>query len=747
MNIFDILIKYKARILIFAIILSGVIFSVYTYNKNYEKTAESLKNISTIENTKVKIKSYPSADEDTVTFTGEIIDSPENRLLGIKMNVIIEGLGNGDLYPDDILIMDGVIFHTQKPRNIGGFNDIEYGKSLGTYGTLYCGRDSFAALHTESNNGLMIKMCILRAKFIHNADRLLPPRYSGIAKALVTGDRSCIYSKDKLNFQKSGVYHIVAISGLHLNIFIMAFSYFISNLKLKRFKKALLSAIICGSAGCFVLVFTGFGTSVIRAFAMLIISLASAIFGRKYNPKNSLFTASAIILVFMPSAFYSVGFSLSVLSTLGVLISADTVKYLKRSKRLSAFASYTSFGTAITSFVCIFVTLPVTADAFGYLSVYSFLANILILPLMTPALGGCVILGVTSILGFGKISGYIAYPLSVILRLITYFADFTANLPLSTVNLYPKYTLYILVFIIVLSLGLFCFYRKKKILAASILLIFTVAVGCNFVYNKDNDEAKVIFPYSGQGDAAIVTVPGDRAFMVDFGSSSYTEYTEDEIIKSLIKYNIRELDAVFVSHFHIDHMSGIVRLTKDGYVNNLLLPKHFDKDDDESMENLNKLLEASIKSQTPVYYLEDESLLKYGDDISFEVLSPRDDMDLDANEMSMVINFTYGDTSFLFTGDISDKTTKYLYEKNIDCDVLKIPHHGSKTSNDGDFIKIASPEYAVICCGENNIYEHPHRDVTDTLKALDIETFRTDKSGTVTFYMDKKGIKSIKTMR
>lgn len=747
MNFFTFLTKYHTRIVVMIILTIAVSFSVIAYSNKYDNTKKLIKHISSIEETLVKIKSYPSVSGNTVTFMAEIIDAPEAKLNGLKMNVNLKRYTKGVLYPGDVLILDGLIFHGEEKRNTGGFDNIEYNKSLNTYGTIFCDENADVSLYYETKNQFMKKMSTFRTKFMNKADEMLLPRFSGIAKALVTGDRTSIYPIDKTSFQHSGVYHIVAISGLHLNIFIMVFAYFISSLKIKRSKKAIMSAIICTLVGSFVLIFTGFGTSVIRAFVMLIISLGCAIFCRKYSPKNSLFMTTVIIIALMPWAFYSVGFKLSVLSTLGVLISADLIKYLHTTDRLSRLASYSIVGTAITSFVCAAVTLPVTADAFGYLAVYSFLSNILILPLMAPALCGCVLFGIAALAELNTVARLIAYPLSFILRLILFFADFVASLPMSTINLYPKYTLFTVIFICFIALGIY-FLKKRRIIAAfTTLFIFMVAVGFNFVYNKDNSNAKVIFPYTGQGDAAIVTFPGDKAFMIDFGSNSYTEYLLDEVRLSLVKYNIKKLDAVFVSHFHTDHISGIIWLTENGYINNILVPKDFDKKDTESMENFNKLLAASLKSHTPISYLDSKSSLKYGDDICFDVILPTEGMDLDANDMSLVLKFTYGDTSFLFTGDISNKTTKYLYQKDIDCNVIKIPHHGSKSSDDSIFIKAVSPEYALISCGENNVYKHPDDEVIETLDNLDVKTYRTDRDGTVTFYLDKNSIKSIKTMR
>ncbi len=747
MKFFGFLTKYSTRILLAGLLILLIAISVGSFNKSFDKKTSSIMDIASAENVKLKIDSYPAADDRGVAFTATTLNAKDKRLKGLKFSVFISGYKERELVPGDILSISGKLYHGSQKLNCGGFEQIEYNKSRGVHATLNCMKLKDVKFIKKSTSHFMPAMCRLRNRFTEKADKMLKSRYAGIIKALVTGDKTAIPSDDAENLRRSGVYHIVAISGLHLNIFIMAFTYFIASLRLKRSKKAILSAVICTAAGGFVLVFTGFGTSVLRAFVMLVISLASALFSRRYSAKNSLFMATCIILICMPESFYGLGFRLSVLSTLGVLLCADVIKLMKDNKKLEKLASFGVTATTVTSLICALVTLPVIIDSFGYLPVYSFLANIIILPLMAPALGGAIIFGIVSICGMNSVAALIAYPLTGIIHIILSVCKIIVSLPVSSINLYPAYTLYVLTAASCFIALVYFIHKNKKLTAIIISIFFVVAAGSVFVYNKTTDNAKVTFFYSGQGECALVSLPGGKNIMMDYGTADYTSYVTSEIDLSLVKHNIRSLDALFISHFHEDHISGALNLIKSGRVKNVLIPWYYDKTDNEVSKNYRRILEASIESGTPIHHIKSDSLVQFGDGIRFDVISPKEGMILDANNMSAVVKFSYGSVSFLFTGDIAKDAMSYLYDENIECDVLKVPHHGSKSSADTDFINLANPEYAVVSYGINNSYGHPHKNVIKILKEKNIKIYKTGECGEITFSFDKNKIKSIKTMR
>lgn len=735
--------KYHTRIIALTIFLLAVIFSVNNYSKNYSLTIKKISSVKSVEKAEAKITSFPKYKEGQVGFEGKITGGEQKELLGINVKVYYKSEDLPLLQPGDTVVVSGN-WQSPSPRtNIGGFDGLSFCKSENNHGNIYA---KTLSIKTKSKDSLMTHLFKLRETFMQKADKNFDSRYAGVVKALVTGDKSSIDENDSEALKKSGVYHIVAISGMHLNIFIMIFSKFIASLKIKRFKKAILAAFICSFVGMFVLLFTGFGLSVVRAFVMLVISLASAVFARKYSSKNSLLLSAVIILVFIPSSFFNVGFKLSVLSTYGVLLSIDIIKKLKESEKLKKLASVSFVSVFTTSTLCTLLTLPVTINSFGYVSLYSSVANLIILPLMAPALAGCVIFGIPALLGFNTLSKIISYPVSLLIYFILKSANLVSSLPYSTINMYPMYTYTAIVTLVVVLICAYLVFKKRIKPALLLAVILCIAQTGNFLYNNKRNDARVVFADVGQGDCSIVALPKNKGIMFDFGSNSDIYYSLNDIKSTLINLNISKLSAVFVSHFHKDHISGITELVEEGLVKKVFVPLYYDTDDEESIFNRRQLLAVCQKTGTPMIKIDSGDKIAL-DDALLTVILPTKDMKLEANDMSAVIKMSYGEIDFLFTGDISKQGIKELYNEDIDCDVLKTPHHGSKNSADKIFMEKADPEYAVISCSENNTYGHPHKQTTDLLKENNVKIYRTDKMGAVIFDIDKTKIKSVKTMR
>lgn len=722
-----------------------IFVSVSSFDKKYDKNMDAIKYEDEIESVICTVTSFPVHDDGKFKFTGEICNSETEGFNGLKMNISIKNGDKYDFKPGDTVEIRNALYFAPSPKtNEGGFDGAKFHKSENTYGNIYT--EDEVSLKAAGKNRFLRAVSDIRNSFMENSDKLFKANLSGIAKALVTGESASIDADDSEILKTSGIYHIVSISGLHLNIFIMLITSFISGLKLKRKNKALLSAAICTITALFVLLFTGFGLAVIRAFVMLVISLGSGLFARRYSAKNALSLGTAIILMITPSSFYNAGFQLSVLSTYAVLCSADIIKKMKASPKLARISGSNLTGVVVTSLLCSLFTLPVMMDSFGYLPVHSWLANLGILLIATPSLVLCVLFGIVSICGFSSLAKLISYPVSALLQIILEIADFVSSLPFATLNLYPRYTAYFILIPAVTILCIWLIYKKRTKLCIIFALIFIIAVNVFLMYNKD-DEARVIFADVGQGECAIIDLPGEDAVMMDFGSTSEEEYIIDEIKSTLVKLNIRKLSAVFVSHMHEDHVSGVIELVKESLVRNVFIPKYYDKSDEENSDNIHSLMEACLKTNTSLHRVQDGSSVKLGDHAVFEVLSPRNDMFFDANNMSAVVKFTYGKLSFLFTGDITENGTKALEGKDIDCDILKLPHHGGKNALTGKLIEKTSPKYAVASCAENNIYGHPDPDVVMSLKDTGVELFRTDKMGAVTFEFNRESIKNVETMR
>ena len=744
MKILHYISKYYTRILLFILILITAFASIQIYSKRYDSNLEKLHNAEEIKDIVCRVETATKKDENTA-FTGKVIKSKSKEFKGYRFKFVIKSNKQAFLPGDTIKIKEAKLFAPSDKTNMGSFDEIEYQKGENLYGSIYS--ENKAEIIKTGEPGIIRHAAKLKSRFSDYLGTYLDKRTGSIALALLSGDKSGIGTEDSSNLKNSGVYHIVAISGLHLNIFIMIMSVFISGLKMKRLKKALLSFVLCMITSAAVLIFTGFGLSVIRAFIMLVISLGSSIVARKYDSKNALYLATGIIVIFIPRSFFSIGFRLSVLSTLAVLVSADFMKKLKNhglcKKKIMEYIS----GTVITSVLCSVFTLPVMINSFGFLPVYSFLGNLFILPFTTPALALCALFGLLSFSGLAFPAYIISFPLAFVINLIMLFASIISSIPFGVLKLYPLYTLYAGLLIAIAICIMYCIFKKKlQNKCICICVILALATGSIFLYNRQDRDARVIFADVGQGECAIIKLPRNKAVMIDFGTSYGNEYVAKEIEATLTKLSIPKLSAVFISHFHTDHISGFVPLLKEKKAEKIYVPRYYDKSDSESRENLSIFLSAALLSPSELHMLSD------GDKVSlngalFEILSPGSDFKGKANDMSMVIKFTYGDVSFLFTGDIEDEGIKTINEKDIKCDVIKVPHHGGESNEIPTLAKNADADYAVISCGKNNAYGHPKRKTTDAFKDNGAKIYRTDRDGAISFYINEKEIKKTEKMR
>ena len=744
MKILHYIAKYYTRILLFIVILLAASNSVVKFSQSYENTLDKIKITDSAADIICEVLTAPQKD-DKLIFEAKIKNSNNKSLNGLRFNIVLSNTSHEFFPGDEVKIKEGKLYLPQDKSNEGSFDNLEYQKSKNLFGSIYS--DSEATLNKEGKKSIIRYASKLKSKFTHSAHKKLDNKTSAIATALLTGDKSGISDKDSQSLKQSGVYHIVAISGLHLNIFIMFMSFFISLLKLKRLKKAVLSFVLCVLTSLAVLIFTGFGLSVIRAFVMLVISLGSGISARKYDSKNSLYISGAIILILIPQSFYSVGFKLSMLSTFGVLVSADITKRLKEYSIFKNKYVFHITGVIITSFMCSLFTLPVMIASFGFLPLYSFLGNLFILPLTTPALAFCLVFALFSFMKLNFLTSLASFILSHIIRLILNITSFISAMPLSVIKLYPIYTFYALCFMgVIFCVGYLIIKKKMFLRCVSAVLILSLASGSVLLYNKKDTKAKVIFADVGQGECAIIKLPQNKAVMIDFGTSYNEDYVAEEIKLTLIKHNIANISAVFLSHFHSDHTSGVTTLLNEKMVKNLYVPMYYDKENEESCENLRSILSAALLKPAKLQRLKTGGRIEIGEGI-FEILSPDENMDFKANDMSMVIKFTYGKNSFLFTGDIEDAGTENILKEDTRCDVIKVPHHGGENDKINLLAQKAGADYAVISCGKNNSYKHPHKDTVKAFKNSGAKVFTTYKTGAIEFTLDKNEIINVRKMR
>ncbi len=250
----------------------------------------------------------------------------------------------------------------------------------------------------------------------------------------------------------------------------------------------------------------------------------------------------------------------------------------------------------------------------------------------------------------------------------------------------------------------------------------------------------VIFIDVGQGDSTLIRTEGGTTLLVDGGE--YEMY-EESLLPTLQKQGINSLDYVLASHYHSDHMGALVPLVEDGMAQTLLIPNHTPENSHKS-----KLERAAKKTNTTICELTRGDKIDLKDEnLSIEVLNPpTGGFEDDENSSSVVLKITYFKTTLLLTGDIEKIAEVELAKRfDLECDILKVAHHGSTTSSCAKFLQEANPTHAVIQCGKGNRYGHPHYETLDSLENDDVQIYRTDTDGSIAFSIGEKGIKEIKT--
>ncbi|MCK4918707.1 MAG: MBL fold metallo-hydrolase [Candidatus Pacebacteria bacterium] len=274
----------------------------------------------------------------------------------------------------------------------------------------------------------------------------------------------------------------------------------------------------------------------------------------------------------------------------------------------------------------------------------------------------------------------------------------------------------------------------RKILLGFFLVI-TIFIWYGVLAENRDGLMTVAFLDIGQGDSIFIETPSGKQILLDSGSN---KKVLQELAKQMPFYD-RSIDVLIESHPDLDHIGGFPSVLSS-YEIDFVFSSGVNCDKAICEEFEKEILEEGIEEKT----LTRGDILSLGDGIYLEVLFPdRDASGFEANLASLVLKLVYGKNSFLLTGDSPKVIEEYLISldgENLDVDVLKLGHHGSKTSTGDYFIGMTSPEVAVISVGGDNSYGHPHQEVLDILNNFEIEVLRTDELGTIIIQSDGKNL-------
>ena len=234
-----------------------------------------------------------------------------------------------------------------------------------------------------------------------------------------------------------------------------------------------------------------------------------------------------------------------------------------------------------------------------------------------------------------------------------------------------------------------------------------------------HDKLKVYYLDVGQADAMLIDSGGEY-MVIDGGNNSDGPL----LVKYFNELGIKKINYVVGTHAHEDHIGGLDDIITNFDIGTVYIPDAITTT--KTFEDLlNSIDKKNMKYKVPKI----DSTFELGDAIVKVIYTGTDTTDL--NTTSIILKLTYGNNSFLFTGDTTSTVEKQILDKDIEADVLKVAHHGSKYSSSAHFLKKVNPKYAVIPCGEDNSYDHPNSITLKKLERMDVKIYRTDKNGTV----------------
>ena len=513
---------------------------------------------------------------------------------------------------------------------------------------------------------------------------------NGYLNAFIIGDKTDLEFYE--TYQNNGISHLFALSGMHISMLSLIIYKLVNKFKHKD--------LIVIMFLLFYITLTNFSASILRTIIFFIILKLNKKLDLNISTKNTLLITLSIIMIYNPLIVFDIGFQYSGLVTFGLIVST---KYYKKNYFYNLF---------ITSFIALLFSVPITLYNNYELNLLSILNNLINVPLIT----------------------FVIYPLSLLTFLLKFLEpiyNLTINL-LEFINnissifslniIVPKvHIIFYLIYYLLIYLYIESNNKKYILIACLYLLSFKLKPFIdrnNYVYYLD----------VGQGDSSLI-IYNDIVVMNDTGGTSNYNVSSG-CIKLLKSLGYSHIDYLILTHGDFDHMGDSIYLINNYKVKNVVL-------NNDSFNELETNLIKELKKKKIKYYQNVEKI-----PISNNIITILNTEEYDnENDNSNVIYIELNNYKFMFMGDAGvDKEKDILERYNIsNIDVLKVGHHGSKTSSSKSFINKINPKYSIISVGKNNRYGHPNKEVLNNLDHSKI--YRTDEDGSIMFKIKNNKLK------
>lgn len=642
-----------------------------------------------------------------------------------------------------------------------------------------------------SGNRIALWRARVHASIIAKIHELWAPSQATLMDAMVLGEESFLRNATRTEFQRSGTYHLLVVSGMNLSILAFAIFWTLRQFRLDP-AVAALTTVVISFAYAFVV---GVGPPVWRAALMLAVYLGARLLYRDRNMLNAIGAAAIGVLIADPDAVFGASFQLTFLAVFIIagigapLLKRSTEPY-KQGLRLLKSTSYDAhvapraaqlrldlrlIAARLSSFIgnraawflpafflrisiglseLIFISAVMQAGL-ALLMAYHFHrattmgmpANLAVIPLtevLMPSAAAAVGLGYISRMLAKPAVWVSGYALEAITGTVHWlggaqriggsFADLRVAMP-STAT--------ILVALAALALATAAARAApRKIAIASLALLASVAYWIAFVPSRPHIRRGMMEMTAidvGQGDSILLVTPEGRSLLIDAGGLPlwmHSDFDIGEQVVSSYLWNrgLDHVDAVVITHPHADHLGGMPAVIANFHPHELWISI------DRPKGELAPIVAQARRAGMDVSVKKEGDEFDYGG-LHFHVLAPGRDKitgSMRPNDDCLVFTASFGATAALLEGDAERPAEQRVIQQHPDAVVLKVAHHGSASATSADLLSQLHPRYAVISVGAKNVYGHPRREVLERLEQAGVATFRTDEAGALSFYLDGK---------
>jgi len=638
----------------------------------------------------------------------------------------------------------GTLRRPSGQRNPGGFNYRFFLAQRHIFGILYVSSTTNLEIvqAPAKSEGWTILRLLERVRHRVEAvtDQIYRVRYAQVIKAMLLGQRHFLPPDVMTSFQRSGVSHLLAVSGLHVGLIAFSTFFFLGLFRLPNHIACFLTILVVIFYACLV----GFRASVLRASIITTLFLVARIIDRDVDLINLLIVTALVLLIANPTQIWDVGFQLSFVATISIVyfIGKWQPAVVNRFQFFIVRWILAGVGASLSAQIG---TLPIVAYHFHQFSLISLLTNLSVMVLVTLM----VSLALASLV-LGLIWIKLAIPTVVVGQVLLWCflgtVDLFSRFPLAWLEVsapsYSQICLYVVFILGLTNLPWILKYGQVFNHRSLIwgLLMATILVW-DFAWWSPGRCLTVTFLDVSQGDATVIQFPDGKTMLVDGGLRSLTYDNGQRVIAPFLRYRqIRRIDLVVLSHPDNDHGGGMRHILEHFEIGEVLGVPH-----QNLRSTTHRHLHQIVDRKQIPHRLGQVGVIDLTPTAKIELVYPDQTVDLtdeEINNDSLVLRISYGVVDLLMTGDIEKAAESQIVNSGalLASEVIKVPHHGSKTSSTEAFLDAVVPRFSIFSLGFRNRYGFPAPSVVRRYLSQNCQVLRTDLSGAITFRTDGQRI-------